>query len=270
MNNKKKAILVVSFGTSYENALKNSIEATENAIKEAFPAYEVRRAFTSNMIIRKLKNRDNYYVDTVHEALNKLHEEGYEEVYVQPLHIIFGEEYDKIKDAVSSIKELNYFKVLELSTPLLYKNEDYVNAFEALRKDIAGYGVEEGIVLMAHGTAHQANACYFQLQTVAQNRGAGNVHIATVEGYPTIEEIIPLLKSKNYKKLNLIPFMLVCGDHATNDMASEEEDSWKTILEGQGFEVNCVLKGIGESKNFQQLYVNLLRNAITEAASRNK
>ncbi|WP_291570394.1 sirohydrochlorin cobaltochelatase [Clostridium sp. UBA4548] len=259
----KKAILVVSFGTSYEEALKNSIEATENAIKETFIEFEVRRAFTSNMIIKKLKNRDNYHVDNVTEALEKLRKDGYEEVYVQPLHIIFGEEYDKIQHAVNAMKELNYFKVLELSTPLLYKNEDYINAFEALRKEIAHYSQGEGVILMAHGTAHQANACYFQLQTVAQNMGATNVHIATVEGYPTIEEIIPLLKRNNYTILNLIPFMLVCGDHARNDMASDEEDSWKSILEGEGFKVNCILKGLGEIKGFQQLYVKLLEKIIS-------
>lgn len=259
---KKKAILVVSFGTSYHEALENAIAATENTIKEGFMDFEVRRAFTSSIIIKKLKTRDNYSVDNVEEALIRLHNDGYEEVYVQPLHIIFGEEYDKIKAIVNSIREMNYFKVLELSTPLLYKNQDYINAFEALKNEIGHYDSKEGIVLMAHGTKHPANACYFQLQTVAQNMGLSNVHVATVEGYPTIEEIIPILKSKNYTSLNLLPFMLVCGDHARNDMASEEEDSWKSILEGEGFKVNCILKGIGEIKSFQNLYVKLLNQVI--------
>lgn len=259
----KKAILVVSFGTSHHDALKNAIEATENTIKESFSNFEVRRAFTSNMIMKKLKERDNYYVDNVEEALIKLHDDGFKEVYVQPLHIIFGEEYDKIANTVKSIEKLNYFDILKLSTPLLYKNQDYVNTIEALKEELNSFNLSDGIVFMAHGTTHPANACYLQLQAVAQNSGLHNVHVATVEGYPEIEEIIPVLKSKNYNSLTLMPFMLVCGDHGKNDMASDEEDSWKSTLEKEGFNVSCVLKGIGEFKSFQKLYVKLLEKTMS-------
>ncbi|WP_291578694.1 sirohydrochlorin cobaltochelatase [Clostridium sp. UBA6640] len=258
----KKGILVVSFGTSYEHPLKSCIEATENYIRNSFKEFEIRRAFTSNMIIKKLKSRDNLHVDTVGEALLKMREEGFNEVYVQPLHIIYGEEYDKIKSSIDKYREEKAFEKIELGRPLLYKNEDYFEAVEALKSQIPELNKNSAVVLMGHGTEHHANSCYFQFEYVARKMDLENVYMATVEGYPEIEHIIPELKAKNIEEITLMPFMLVAGDHAQNDMASDEEDSWKSILEGEGFKINTYLKGLGENNKFQSIYVKHLEDIM--------
>lgn len=253
----KKAILVVSFGTSFQCQLKSCIEATEVRIKEAFNDFEVRRAFTSNMIIKKLKNRDNLQIDTVKEALEKLKEEGFKEIYVQPLHIIYGEEYDKIKNSTNEYR--NSFEKLELGTPLLYNNEDYFEAVKALKTQLPK---EQSVLLMAHGTAHKANSAYFQFEYVAKKMGLDKLLFASVEGYPLIEDVLDDLKNKKIKEVTLMPLMLVAGDHAKNDMASQDEDSWKSILEKEGFKVNTYLKGLGENENFQKIYVEKIKELI--------
>ncbi len=255
----KKAILVVSFGTSFKCQLESCIEATENKIRNEFKDFEVRRAFTSNMIIKKLKNRDNLSIDTVKEALDKLKDEGFKEVYVQPLHIIYGEEYDKIRDGVKVYKE--DFEKLELGTPLLYDNEDYFKAVEALKSQLPN---NESVLLMSHGTAHRANSAYFQFEYIAHKMGLEKLFFASVEGYPLIEDVLEDLKEKEVKELTLMPLMLVAGDHAKNDMASDEEDSWKSILEKEGFKVNTYLKGLGENENFQNIYVDKIKSMINK------
>ncbi|GAA0115523.1 sirohydrochlorin cobaltochelatase [Clostridium senegalense] len=253
----KKAILVVSFGTSFQCQLKSCIEETENKIKDTFKEFEVRRAFTSNMIIKKLKDRDNIEIDTVKEALDKLKEDNFKEVYVQPLHIIYGEEYDKIKSGMNNYKEC--FEKLELGTPLLYNNEDYFEAVKALKAQIPE---NQLVLLMAHGTAHKANSAYFQFEYVAKKMGLDRLLFATVEGYPLIEDVLDDLKAKELKEVTLMPLMLVAGDHAKNDMASDDEDSWKSVLEKEGFKVNTYLKGLGENKNFQKIYIKKIKDLI--------
>lgn len=257
----KKAILVVSFGTSFHDQLENCIEATENVIRENFKDIEVRRAFTSNMIIKKLKTRDNLDIDTPKEALEKLKKDGFTEVYIQPLHVIYGYEYDKIRLAVHDYRHNNSFEKLELGTPLLYKNEDYFKVAEALKEQLPKEE-NSNVVLMAHGSEHFANSAYFQFEYVLHKIGLNNVTFATVEGYPLIEDIIPSIKEKQVKEVTLMPLMLVAGDHAQNDMASEEEDSWKSILEKEGIKVNTYLKGLGENKAIQKLYVEKVKEIL--------
>ena len=261
----KKAILVVSFGTSHMDALKNSIEKIENKIKEEFKEYDVYRAFTAHMIIKKIKNRDGINIPTPEEALEELREKGYEEVIVQPLHIIPGEEFDYIKGIVKIHKD--DFKSIKIGRPIFYYQgmeglpKDYSLFIESIKEVLEN---EESVVLFGHGTAHYGNAVYGMLQTVLVDEDYDNVFVATVEGYPSIESCIKRMKKKNIKKTKLVPLLLVAGDHAKNDMASDEDDSLKSMLEREGIEVRLHMHGLGEFDKFGYLYINRIRDLIED------
>jgi sirohydrochlorin cobaltochelatase len=259
----KKAILVVSFGTSHMEALKNSIEKIENKIKEEFKEYEVFRAFTAHRIIRKLKERDNLNILTPEEALIDLKDKGFEEVIIQPLHLIPGEEFDYIKGIAEKNKD--NFKALKLGRPIFFYQgmnglpEDYSMFIDSIKDVFQG---EESVVLFGHGTEHPSNAVYGMLQTVLTDEDYENVFVATVEGYPTIENVVKKLKKKGIKKTKLVPLLLVCGDHAKNDMASDEEDSLKSKLQKEGIEVILHMHGLGEFDKFDELYINRIYDSI--------
>lgn len=261
----KKAILVVSFGTSHMDALKNSIEKIENKIKEEFKEYDVYRAFTAHMIIKKIKNRDGINIPTPEEALEELREKGYEEVIVQPLHIIPGEEFDYIKGIVKIHKD--DFKSIKIGRPIFYYQgmeglpKDYSLFIESIKEVLEN---EESVVLFGHGTAHYGNAVYGMLQTVLVDEDYDNVFVATVEGYPSIESCIKRMKKKNIKKTKLVPLLLVAGDHAKNDMASDEDDSLKSMLEREGIEVCLHMHGLGEFDKFGHLYINRIHDLIED------
>jgi Cobalamin biosynthesis protein CbiK, Co2+ chelatase len=259
----KKAILVVSFGTSHTEALKNSIEKIENKIREEFKEYEVIRAFTAHRIIKKLKERDNLIILTPEEALKNLRDRGFEEVIVQPLHLIPGEEFDYIKGIVEKNKD--NFNSLKLGRPIFFYQgmnglpEDYSMFIESIKDVLEG---EESVILFGHGTEHPSNAVYGMLQTVLIDEDYENVFVATVEGYPTIENVVKKLKKKGINKTKLVPLLLVCGDHAKNDMASDEEDSLKSKLQKEGIEVALHMHGLGEFDNFEELYINRIYDSI--------
>ena len=256
----KKAILVVSFGTSYHETRKKTIAACEKRIKDQFSQYEVKRAFTSGMIIQKLKKRDNIHIDNPKEALKKLYEEGYQEVIVQPLHIINGSEFH---DLVRTVKEFkNNFRNLKWGNALLSKTADYFDVAKILKTEVENNSKEQAVVLMGHGSSHAANSDYAALDYVLKERGMKNYYIGAVEGYPEIKVVIKQLKEKNYKKVKLAPLMLVAGDHAQNDMIGENEDSWKNILESEGFDVEIQLKGLGEYEGIQNKYAEKLRSLM--------
>lgn len=256
----KRAILVVSFGTSYADTREVTIEACEQKIAEAFSDYEVRRAFTSNIIIKILKERDNILVDTPEEALQKLQDEGFSEVIVQPLHVIPGAEFHDVVQIVNTYKSA--FDSIRLGMPLLAATEDYVATIEALTSQFPELQDDEAVVFMGHGTHHPANASYAALQEVFENQGLSNVFMGTVEGYPALDHVIAHLQVQQIKKVTLMPFMLVAGDHAQNDMAGDEEDSWKMILKKEGFVVDTYLHGLGENPAIQDLYVKHVQDAI--------
>lgn len=259
----KKAVLVVSFGTSYEETRKKTIEACEIKIKDAFEGYDFYRAFTSNMIIKKLKNRDNLHIENPIEALDRLYEEGYKEVIVQTLHIICGEEYTKLKEQINEYE--NKFEKIILGRPLLTQIEDYKETIEALKHQIPELEEDEAIVLMGHGTIHESHSTYPALDYMLKQEYI-KAYVGTVEGYPEIEQVIENLKRDNISKVTLMPFMLVAGDHAINDMASEDDDSWKTILDREGFKTNIYLKGLGENEHIQNKFVRHAYDCIEEAA----
>ena len=249
----KKAILVVSFGTSYHETREKTIEPCENKIKESFEGYDFYRAFTSNMIIKKLRKRDNLIIDNPVEALERLYNEGYEEVVVQSLHLICGEEYNKLKEIVEGYKEK--FDRISLGRPLLTYIDDYRETTLAVKQELDKMEIDEAVVFMGHGTEHESHSSYPAIEYMLRDYGI-NAYVGTVEGYPEIEQVIKRLKETNIKTVDLMPFMLVAGDHAINDMASDEEDSWKSILENEGFKVKTHLKGLGENPYIQEKFVN--------------
>lgn len=249
----KKAILVVSFGTSYHETRKKTIEACENKIKESFEGYDFYRAFTSGMIINKLRKRDKMEIYNPSEVLEQLSKDGYEEVVVQSLHIICGDEYNKLKDMVAEYEDK--FEKISLGRPLLTYIDDYRETVLAVKQDLDKMDIDEAIVFMGHGTEHESHSAYPAIEYMFRDYGI-NAFVGTVEGYPELEQVIKKLKDKNIKTVDLLPFMLVAGDHAINDMASDEEDSWKTILKKEGFNVKVHLKGLGENPYIQEKFRN--------------
>lgn len=257
----KKAVLVVSFGTSYEETRKKTIEACENKIAEKLEGYDFYRAFTSNMIINKLKKRDNIIIDNPVQALQKLADMGYQEVVVQTLHIICGEEFNKLKDQVKEFE--SKFERIVLGRPLLTTIDDYRETVEAVRKQLEIINPQEAVVFMGHGTNHESHSAYPAIEYMLRDSGL-NSYVGTVEGYPELEQVMKKLKEDKINTVDLLPFMLVAGDHAINDMASDEEDSWKTILESEGFKVNIHLQGLGENPYIQDKFVRHALDCVEE------
>ncbi|WKY44124.1 sirohydrochlorin cobaltochelatase [Eubacteriaceae bacterium ES2] len=255
----KKALLVISFGTSYPETRKKTIAATEDTLKKAYPEHDFYRAFTSRMIVSKLKKRDNEVVDLPTEALQKLKDAGYTEVICQTTHIINGHEYD------ITLKELkafeNDFDVLTLGKPLLTSVDDYKRTIAIVMEALPQLKAGEALLYMGHGSEHHANAVYPCLDYMFKSQGHKNVYMGTVEGFPELDDIMPQLKEKGYKKIYLAPFMLVAGDHAQNDLAGDEEDSWNTLLKEQGFETQVILEGLGEYPGIQALFLEHLNAA---------
>ena len=258
----KGVILAVSFGTSYNDSRDKTIGAIENALTEAYPDYEVRRAFTSQIIIDKLKERDGLEIDNVTEALDRLVADGVKELIVQPTHVMHGYEYDDTVEEIEKYRDK--FDSVTVAEPLLDTNEDYADVAAAVADDTAEYVTDENtaVVLMGHGTEHDSNTSYAKLQDVYTSNGPKNYYIGTVEATPTLDEVMQTVKDNGYTKVILRPLMVVAGDHANNDMAGDEEDSWKSVFEKEGFEVECVLKGMGEIPAIQQIYVRHVKDAM--------
>lgn len=256
----KKGIIITSFGTTHEDTRKLCIESIENLIKNKFKEYFIIRAFTSRIVISRLKENRDYLVDNPTQALEKMKANGIKDIYIQPLLIIEGHEYDKIIKEVNEFLKSNKDCNIKIGKPLLSDEKDYEDSTTAL--NIADYKEDEGLVLMGHGTDHIADKSYEKLQNLMRDKGYNNIFIGTIEGEKTIEDIVTHLKAKNIYKVNLKPFMLVAGDHAKNDMASNDEDSWKTILENNNIKVNVEIKGLGENKEFQKIFINHLKEII--------
>lgn len=263
----KKAILVVSFGTTYADTRKVTTDAVEAKIKAAFPEYDVRHAFTSRIIIKKLAERDGLVVDTEKQALEKLKAEGYKEIVIQPLHVEAGDEYSKLMRIVDKYEKS--FDKVSVGRPIFYytgqegeKPDDYAIAIKALQDQLPKLGKNEAVGLMGHGGVNPSNTAYAALQLKLQDAGLKNVFVFTVEGYPTYENMVTALKANKIKKITLMPFMLVAGDHAQNDMAGDEKDSFKSQLTAAGFQVEAYIHGLGENKGIQDVYVQHVKDAI--------
>ncbi|MGL4282787.1 sirohydrochlorin cobaltochelatase [Eubacterium aggregans] len=255
----KKALLVISFGTSYPENRAKTIGAIEKVLQAAYPDYDFYLAFTARMIIKKLKNRNGEVVDTPLEALERLKAAGYEEVVCQTTHVINGYEYDL---TLSELRQYAHdFKTLTMGVPLLTTQEDFEAVARILAGDVPELSADEACVFMGHGTDHHANSAYPAMDYYFKHHGYPGVFMGTVEGFPELSDILPKLEAGGYKRIHLMPFMIVAGDHAQNDMAGDDEESWKSQLMAQGYEVVCHLVGIGENKAIQEMFVEHAREA---------
>ena len=244
-----KGILVTSFGTSHKDTRKKSIEALENMVKEKYGAERVERAFTSNIVRKIIKKNEGIYVYNQEEGIKALQNRGYSEIITMSTHILSGIEYSKLND-----------KYGKITKPLLFSDEDYNKILNDHKfNDLEG---NDALIFMGHGTESEADKSYEILQEKYKEKRRENIFIATVEGKITLEDIIKKIKNKNYKKVLLKPFMIVAGDHAKNDMASDEKDSWKTILENNNFEVEVKLIGMGEYDFIQNMFMDKLAQII--------
>ncbi|QIB68882.1 sirohydrochlorin cobaltochelatase [Aminipila butyrica] len=259
---KKEALLVVSFGTSHQETREKTIGQIERVISKAYPNRELRRAFTSSIIMRVLKKRDQLHVDNVTEALERLAADGFTDVLIQPTHIINGDEYEKMMGQIEPFIE--QFETIAVGRALLTSSEDYDLVCRAIMAEVPELDGTSGgqqaentaLVLMGHGTGHFCDAAYAALDYRFKSLGYGNVFVGTVEGYPDVERVLELVRLYGPQQVVLMPFMVVAGDHAVNDMAGEEEDSWKIIFQQAGYDVSCILRGIGEFPGIQQLYLD--------------
>lgn len=255
----KDAIVVMSFGTTYKENRAKTIEATVQAIQAAHPGVKVVTAFTSHIIIDRIAENEGINYPTPEKALEQLKAEGYTRVALVSLDVIPGMEYDYDKAVFHHYKR--DFKKMTLATSLIYwqgqeeQADDVEDFIKALFSEIKKPTGNNAVLILAHGTPHVANAYYSVIQAKLDEMGYKNVYIYTVEGWPSLETVIPKLKSNKIKNVTLVPMMMVAGDHANNDMAGDEEDSHKTILTKEGFKVSAELKGLGENKNIRELYV---------------
>ena len=263
ITSEKTGILLVSFGTSYPEA-QGALDHIESQVGKAFPETEIHWAFTSKIIRKKLREK-GHYVDSPAEALAKMGDEGFTKVAVQSLHVIPGEEYENLQKTVNAFKHIpKGVNSLALGKPLLYKHEDIAAVCRELEKTFPqGRGAKDAIVLMGHGTNHPSNIFYPGVQYYLWQQSP-HYFLATVEGYPSLDDVLPKLKKQQMKTVWLIPFMSVAGDHARNDMAGEEPDSWKSVLEAEGYEVKIVMQGLAEYDELVNIWINHLKEALDE------
>lgn len=254
-------LLVVSFGTSFNDSRRLTIGAIENKMIEAFPDWDVRRAFTSQIIIDHVKKRDNVTIDNLKEALDRAADNGVKKLVVQPTHLMSGFEYTDVKNEVAEYADS--FEKLAVGEPLLTSEEDFKEVISIITEATKEYDDgETAIIFMGHGTEADSNEVYTKLQTMIADAGYANYYIGTVEAEPGLEDVVEAAKDGGYKRVVLEPLMIVCGDHANNDMAGDEEDSWKSVFEKEGFEVECVMRGLGELPEIQDLLAEHAKKAI--------
>lgn len=256
----KKAILAVSFGTTFPDTLEKNIAAIEADLAAAFPDRTLRRAFTSGMVIRRLREREGLEIDNVAQALERLRQEGFSDVIVQATHVMNGDEYDKLRALAAPYE--GAFSRLAFGAPLLSSTQDYQETMAAMLERLPAQEPGQAVVLMGHGTPHHANAVYAALEYVFRDAGRRDIAIGTVEGYPEFGEICRRLEEmEDVRRVVCLPLMVVAGDHAKNDLAGEEADSWRSMLTARGYQVRCILEGLGENPAIRAIFVRHAKEA---------
>ncbi len=276
-------LLVVSFGTSFNDSRVKDIKGIEDALQAAYPDWSVRRAFTAQIIINHVQARDGEKIDNMQQAMDRAVANGVKNLVVQPTHLMHGAEYDEMMEMIDDYRDK--FESVAVAEPLLGEvgadatviNEDKEAVAKAVTAEAvatAGYDSVEAaakdgtaFVFMGHGTSHTAKVSYSQMQTVMQTLGYDNVFIGTVEGEPestSCENVIEAVKAAGYTKVVLRPLMVVAGDHANNDMAGADEDSWLSQFEASGAfdSVDCQIAGLGGVADIEQLYIAHTKAAI--------
>ena len=253
----KAALLMVHFGTTHDDTRALTIDAINAKAQTAFPELKFQEAYTSRIIIRRLKVRGVEKLTPL-DALLKLRGEGYTHIIVQSTNVIDGVEMESLRRDVESV--LPFFKEVRVGTPLLYSVEDAEKVIEILGNRLStparGKKVaKENFVLVGHGTYTPSTAIYSQIDYMLKANGLANFHVGTIEGYPTFETMLAQLKAAKAKRVTLVPFMFVAGDHAKNDIAGE----WKEALEKEGYTVNTRLEGLGQVPEIQEIFINHIR-----------
>ena len=259
----ERELLIVSFGTSYNDARRLNIGAIEDAMENAFPDWSVRRAFTSDMIIRHIDKRDGVLIDNVKAALERAKSNGVKVLTVQPTHLMNGFEY---QDLIAELAEYDGdFESIVTGAPLLSDDEDFKIIANAIVNATAEYDDgQTAICFMGHGTEAESNGIYARMQEELNNLNIKNYFIGTVEAKPDINDLLDAVSNGGYKRVILRPLMIVAGDHANNDMAGDDPESWKSQFEAAGLDVTCILEGLGELPEVRDLFVLHARTAIEE------
>ncbi len=259
----EKELLVVSFGTSYNDSRRLTIGAVEKALQEAYPEWSVRRAFTSQIIIDHIDSRDNEKIDNVEEALKRAETNGVKNLVIQPTHLMDGLEYNDLMKLLASYSDA--FESVSVGDPLLTSDEDFSKVAEAVHEATESYDDgKTAVCFMGHGTEAESNKVYAKMQEIFTEKGYENYYIGTVEAEPSVDDVIEAIGGKGYERVVLRPLMVVAGDHANNDMAGDEEDSWKSAFEGEGYEVVTVVEGLGQLENIQEIYVEHCKKAMEQ------
>ena len=251
-----KALLMVSFGTSYPETRRKTLDLIQAEMTEAFPERTVFRAWTSRMIIRKVRERDGIQIDTVEEALQRMALAGADDVLIQSTHVIPGYEYEKMLQDVRKAEDS--FRRISIGRPLLDTAEDMDAVVKVMAEAVPAEG-DDVVICMGHGTAHEANDIYAEMQKAFRRAGHDAYYVATVEGSPVLSDVLGALEGRKAGMVHLVPLMVVSGDHVLNDMAGGEPHSWKRQCQEAGYEVICHLEGLGERQAIRDL---LLQHAI--------
>lgn len=257
-------LLVVSFGTSFNDSRVNTIGAIENDIEAALgDKYSVRRGFTSQIIIDHVKKRDGEVIDNVAEALDRAIANGVKNLVIQPTHLMSGYEYNDLIDEVAMYADS--FESVRIGTPLITSDEDMKTVIKAITEDTAEYDDgKTAICFMGHGTEAASNSVYARIQSELKSEGYDNYYIGTVEAEPSLDDVITLVDAGNYERVVLQPLMIVAGDHANNDMAGDDEDSWKSAFEAKGYKVECRVRGLGEISAIRELIVKHAEDVVNQ------
>jgi len=257
----EKELLVLSFGTSYNDSRRLTIGAIEDSLEKAFPEFSVRRGFTANIIIDHVNRRDGILIDDVDAALQRAIDNGVKTLVVQPTHLMNGLEYNDLLKQVGDKSDA--FEKVAFGKPLLTSDDDFKRVEQAIVDWTKEYDDgETAICFMGHGTEAESNAVYQKMQDLLTKDGHKNYFVGTVEAAPSVDDVLALVKKGDYKRVVLEPLMVVAGDHANNDMAGDEEDSWKSVFEKAGYEVKCLIRGLGENEAIQKIYIDHAKEAI--------